>query len=136
MNNQKEIPQKVQDFYKEYTEKWHAPQFASQWMTKLKYVEDAFHDGWLIDIFRPDSEKYPEIYNVPADGSVPCYMVAKCVYSYIRGVEDGMSKGAEIVVAKLLAKTASDTIALVRSNPNAIQLPSEVKITFSKLKEA
>lgn len=113
MRDQKDPPLEVANYYQEFVKGWLVEGFQSS----LKYENDEFRDGWSIDIYLPGSERDPEISNIPADGSVPHFMLAKCIYSFQKGHQAGLQMAADQFVVQAASSAAADAIKLIRTGP-------------------
>lgn len=122
MSKEKVTPPEVAEYYQIYLDKW----LPDGWTSKLQYINDEFQDGWSFDVFLPGSEREPQIPNVPVDGTVPHFMVNKCIHSYQKGMHAGHCYASEQFVIGAMTKAAADCIKIVTSLPGVAEVSRHV----------
>lgn len=115
--------EEVTAYYQTFVDKWRP----EGWQSRLHYVNDEFHDAWLIDIYLPGSQRDPQITNIPADGSVPHFMLAKNIYSFNKGIETGMQAAANQFVIQSAARAAEQTASMLRTIPPYLKVTHDVQ---------
>ncbi len=131
LNDPKEPPKEVAEFYQHYLAKWKI----EGWETKLQYVNDEYKLGWFINLYLPGSESYPQIENIPADGTIPAWLLNKLIHTFNYGIEHGGRLMADNIALKMYANAMRDAASIIQSHPNPAPLSRTIRDMPNHLKE-